>query len=227
MLTMNADRGSRLVEVVRAARRRPGELPSVVVWYLTIVWVLFLVVAAIDFGNRRELADPFGYSIADLGNNLPRAFAVLPIATFVNVGVLQILYVTAILAVVSPRAALRGERVAAGVFLGTSFVAGLVAGIGLYVVDAQVSHRILDEAWDRSWNGGSAGCYGLVGFVAAGARRPWLMLGLIGAWEIGLTGVHLRSYTPAFHVTALLAGFVAGRLLAARRPAPAPAAVPA
>jgi hypothetical protein len=191
--------------------------------------VLFLVVAAIDFSDRRELADPFGYSIADLSENLPRAFVVLPVATFVNVGVLQLLYVTAILAAVSPRAALRGERVAAGVFLGTSIVAGLVAGVALYAIDAQVSHRILDEAWERSWNGGSAGCYGLVGSVAAGGRRPWLMLGLVGAWEIGLTGIHLRSYTPAFHITALLAGFVAGRWLM-RRSRPAanpPTAIPA
>ncbi len=190
------------------------------------MWTVFLVVAAIDFANRRELADPYGYSIADLRDNLPRALAVLPIATFVNVGVLQLLYVTAILAAVSPRAALRGERVAAGVFLGTSIVAGLVAGISLYFVDAQVSHRILDEAWERSWNGGSAGCYGLVGFVAAAARRPWLMLGLIGAWEIGLTGIHLRSYTPAFHVSALLAGFIAGRILARPSTADVPAAAP-
>ncbi|MEX0784319.1 MAG: hypothetical protein WD557_16885 [Dehalococcoidia bacterium] len=199
------------------ARRRPSELPAITLWYLVIAWTLFLVVAAIDFTNRRELADPFGYSIGDLGENLPRALVVLPVATFVNVGVLQILYVTAILAAVSPRAVARdGQLLTAAVFLGTSIAAGLVAGLVLHTLDGRVTHPILDEAWERSWNGGSAGCYGLIGLLAARSRRPWLMLGLVGAWEIGLVGAHLRSFTPAFHVSALLAGFVAGRWLSRR-----------
>jgi hypothetical protein len=197
-------------------RRRVSAVPVVARWYLAIAWALFLVIAAIDFGNRRELADPFGYSIGDLGENLPRAVAVLPVATFVNVGVLQILYVTVIFGAVGPQLAACRERVVAAVFLGTSVFAGIVAGITLHAIDGQVSHRILDEAWERHWNGGSAGCYGLVGFVAAGTRRPWLMLGLAGTWEVALTGIHLRSYTPAFHISALLAGFVVGRWLERR-----------
>jgi hypothetical protein len=203
--------------------RRPAVLPRVARWYLVAAWLLFLAVAAIDFGGRREVADPYGYAIGDLADNPARALAVLPVATFVNVGVLQILYVTAILGSVGPHLASRGDRLVAAVFLGSSIVAGLTAGFALHVLDGQLSHRILDEAWERHWNGGSAGCYGLVGLLAAGTRRPWLMLGLAVAWEVGLTGAHLRSYTPAFHISALLTGFAAGRWLERRAPAPAPA----
>jgi hypothetical protein len=220
---------TRLDPALQAIRRRPRELPAIALWYLVLIWSIFLVVAAIDFRGRREVADPYGYSIADLAENFPRALASLPIAPFVNVGVLQLLYVTAILAVISPRLVEReGPALPAVVFMGTSLFAGIAAGLALHAIDGHVmSHPILDEGWERSWNGGSAGCYGLVGFLAAGARRPWLMLGLIGAWEIGLTGIHLHSYTPAFHVSALAAGFVMGRLLPTRRAAPAPVAVTA
>ncbi len=208
---------------MQAVRRRPRELPAVALWYLGLIWAVFLLVAVIDFPGRREVADPFGYSISDLRNDLPRALVALPVAPFINVGVLQILYVTAILTAVSPRVVGRdGPALVAAVFLGTSIAAGIAAGLALHVVDGQISHPILDEAWARSWNGGSAGCYGLVGLLAAGTRRPWLMLGLIGAWEVGLVGIHLRSYTPAFHDSALLAGFIAGRVLARPVPPDAP-----
>lgn len=193
-------------------------LPPVICWYLLIIWGIFVVVAAIDFESRRELADSFGYRIDDLASDLPRALALIPIAPFVNVGVLQVLYVTAVLATLGPRLVEReGSVRTAAVFLGTGILAALIAGLALHVVDGRwLSHPIFDEAWVRSWNGGSAGCYGLAGFLASRSQRPWLLLVTVLCWELGLSLGYLRSYTPAFHVSALVIGFSAGRLIQPR-----------
>ena len=50
-----------------------------------------------------------------------------------------------------------------------------------------------------------------MGALAARALRPWLLLGLFALWEINVAIWYLEEYTPAFHLTALLTGFLVTR----------------
>jgi hypothetical protein len=50
-----------------------------------------------------------------------------------------------------------------------------------------------------------------MGALAARARRPWPLLGVFVLWEANVVGWYLREYTPAFHLSALLAGFAVAR----------------
>jgi hypothetical protein len=69
----------------------------------------------------------------------------------------------------------------------------------------------VEREWNQVWSGGSVGCYGLMGALAARARRPWPLLALFVCWEINLVYWYLREYTPAFHLSALFAGFFVTR----------------
>jgi hypothetical protein len=88
----------------------------------------------------------------------------------------------------------------------------VIAGVLLHLLYPEVlDNAFLAHAWERTWSGGSAGCFGLMGAIAARARRPWVLLGLFAAWEINVVVWYLRQYTPAFHLSALATGFVALR----------------
>jgi hypothetical protein len=80
---------------------------------------------------------------------------------------------------------------------------------------------------ERLWGGGSAGAFGLMGGYAARARRPWLLLLAFTLWEINVEAWFLRSYTPAFHLTAMAVGFLWVRYgMKPPRPAPPEAVLP-
>ena len=198
---------------------------SFVAAYLVTAWAIFAVFVAVDFSDRRTLADPFGFTIpSDIGG-VPGALSRLPVAPFVNAGVAQIIYVTVLLLVVGRRLErdIGPWRVAA-VFVGSTWLAALAATALLHGLEwshpAALSD-VVDDAWLRNWNGGSAGCYGLIGWAAARAPRHRLgIVVLVLVYESLLTAAHLRSFTPAFHVGAFACGWLVGSWQRSSRPLP-------
>ncbi len=111
-------------------------------------------------------------------------------------------------------------------FFSTSLVGAVAAGLLLHLLYPDIwSSRLAELAWGRPWSGGSAGAFGLMGATAARAPVPWPLLALFVLWEANIVYWYLHEYTPAFHISALFAGFLLTRyLLPARRATPSTAA---
>jgi hypothetical protein len=196
---------------------RPAEAPFV--WlYLLVTWALFLALVrpqdgrvSIDKGPILHLL----YAIPDLSGNPTGVLRSLVAAPLFNHNLLQLLYVTGLLLLfgATVERAL-GARSTALVFFGTTLVAAIGAGVLLHLIYPDLSDRpIFVRAWEKSWCGGSAGCFGLMGALASRDARPWRLLGYFAAWELVVLVVYLRNYTSAFHLIALATGFLVARLL--------------
>jgi hypothetical protein len=187
-----------------------------VIFYLAVSWALFLPIAHFAEGRLQIDQDslrPFLYHIPDLVENPTRLLPAIPSALFLNHDSTQLLLVTILL--VSFGAAVEvheGTRRTVLIFFGSAVTAALVASFLLLVIyPTFLSHPALEEATVRTWSGGSVGCFGLMGAFAARAQRPWLLLGLYLLWEGLVSWLHLRSYVPVFHLSALFIGFLVVR----------------
>lgn len=186
--------------------------------YLIVSWVLFVPLAEKD-GDKYELDgdrfEPFVFRIPDLSENLPRALRSLLTAPFINHDSLQLVYVTALVLLFGVIFEVReGPLATALVFFGATLVAAVIGGVILHLVYPELwETSTLETAWRRKWSGGSPGCFGLMGGLAARARSPWLFLGFFGLWEVFIWSVNLRDYTSVFHFAALLTGYLAVRHL--------------
>ena len=192
-------------------RRAPA-----VVTYLVMCVILFVPTARRVPGNvsiDTERLDRFLYHIPDLSQDFPLALRSLLTGPFLNHNLVQLIYVALLLGMFAvPFEAHEGARQTTLIFFTTSFVAALFAGTSLHLIYPEVlDNAFLEHAWERTWSGGSAGCFGLMGAMAARARTPWPLLGLFAAWEVTVVVAYLREYTPAFHLTALLTGFALAR----------------
>ena len=202
-------------------------MPFVLV-YLAASWLLFLPAAERAPGNYvidTERLRPLLYEIPDLSRDLPGFARSMLTAPWFNHNAVQLVYVTVLLLLFGlPFEAREGTARTVVLFFGTTLVAALVAGLLLHLLYPEVwSTPFAEHAWERSWSGGSAGSFGVMGALAARARVPWLLLALFTFWEVNVVWWYLREYTPAFHVTALLVGFLITRYaLPARRPQGAP-----
>lgn len=188
------------------------------VGYLILSWVLFVWLSYDDGGKHEideERVDPYIYRVPDLSDDVFHALRSLVTAPFLNHDSLQLIYVTLLMLLFGVIFEIReGLRTAVLVFFGSTFFAAIVAGVLLHVIYPELwDASFLETAWERSWSGGSAGCFGVMGGLAARARNPWLLLGAFGLWEVFIEYVNLRSYTTVFHFAALFAGFVAVRYL--------------
>ncbi len=184
--------------------------------YLIASWALFLPAAEPAPGNYvidPEPVRPFLYHIPDLSRDFPRAIGTLLTAPWLNHNAVQLVYVTALLLLFGVAFELKeGTRLTIALFFGTTFAGALAAGLLLHLLYPQVvDNAFMARAWDRTWSGGSAGCFGLMGGLAARARVPWPLLALFVLWEVNVVAWYLREYTPAFHLTALVVGFLALR----------------
>lgn len=202
--------------------------------YLVLSWVLFLPFAVPVSGDSGFYSLPAGfrsewtYAIPDLTRDAAHVFVTFFTAPMLNHDLIQLVYVTFLLLAFGVVFEIKeGWRRALLVFLGGGFVGALVAGILLTLLHPNVDHPLLEEAWARTWSGGSAGAFALMGAFAARAQRPWLFLSIFAVWEINVGYWFLRSYTPAFHLTALAFGYWVTRHALKPIPAAAAAAVPA
>jgi hypothetical protein len=156
----------------------------------------------------QDVVDFWSFRIQELIEAPHRALWHLLIGVWANYYLLQYLYVTGLVAVFGVWFERHeGWLRTTSVFYGTSAAAGLVAGFVLLGLGAVTDSSWVQHELSRVWVGGSAGVAGLLGGVAARARRswPWLLGAVV--WEIGLDVVWLRSSTPLFHFSALAVGF--------------------
>ena len=196
--------------------RQVGRGSPAVMLYILVSIALFLPTARRVPGNYVTDQDPVRhlfFAIPDLSERFGLALRSLFTAPFFNHNAVQLVYVIILLMLVGiPFEFHEGSIRSIVIFFATSFTGAVSAGLLLHVIyPSLIDTPLLAGAWERSWSGGSAGCFGLMGATAARAPVPWLMLMLFVAWEATVVTVYLREYTPAFHLSALLAGFLLGR----------------
>ena len=184
--------------------------------YVAASWLLFLPLARRAPGNVVIDVDRVGrflFRIPDLRRDPRRALVALTTAPWLNHNLVQLVYVDALLVLVgAPFEAREGTARTASLFFGTTFAGVVVAGLALHALyPRRWETPFAAKAWRRTWSGGSAGGFGLAGAVAARAEVPWPLVGAVVLWEATLVRLYLREYTPAFHLAALLAGFLAAR----------------
>ncbi len=194
-----------------------------VLLYIVISWVVFIPAAEPRGGKYwidEQAVGHLLYHVPELSQDFPRALRTLLTAPWLNHDSLQLIYVTALLLMFGIIFEIReGTLRTVLIFFGTTFFSAVAGGAILHAIYTELwDIWALEEAWTRSWSGGSVGCFGLMGAMAGRARRPILLLAIFIAWEAFIWWANLRNYTSVFHLTALFAGFVATRyLIPARR----------
>lgn len=207
--------GERAGRYFPAPRQIYRRCPAVILYILVSV-AFFLPTARRVPGNYVTDQDPVRhlfFAIPDLSEHFGLALRSLFTAPFFNHNAVQLVYVILLLLLFGISFEYReGWWRTILVFFVSSFAGAVSAGLLLHLVYPDlVDTPLLQQAWNRSWSGGSAGCFGIMGATAARAPVPWPMLILIVGWEATVVTVYLREYTPAFHLSALLAGFVLAR----------------
>ncbi len=195
----------------------PARAPAVL-GYLVVSWALFLTLGEPrpgGYGLDTQAYHAWLYHIPELSHAPLEAVGSLFSATMLNHDHVQIIYVTCLLLLFGLAFEVReGTPRAIGIFAITGLVGALVAGVVLHgLVAAWPDVAFIDKAWTRTWSGGSVGAFGLMGALAARARRPAPLLGFFVFWELNVGAWFLRSYTPMFHLTALATGFLITRHL--------------
>jgi hypothetical protein len=204
------------------------------VLYVIVTWALFLPLAHRANGTYAIDLDrfsPFVYRIPDLSADFPQAIRALATAPFLNHDSIQLVYITVLVLV----HVMRFERREGARRTALLFVIGLIsgafgAGLFLHLLYPEItSAPMYAYAWERSWSGGSAGCFAVIGALATRSRRPWLFLGIVVLWDLywpylrvwaagsggpqfDLVWWHVpHSFTSVFHLIALAVGYVAAR----------------
>lgn len=191
--------------------------------YLVLSWTLFLWLGEPGlrgwWGLDTVRYEAWLYEIPELSRAPLDAAVSMVTAPLLNHDHIQLIYVTALLGLFGLPFELReGTARAAGLFAATSLAGALVAGVVLHgLYPAWPGVGVLEHAWERTWSGGSVGAFGLMGALSARARRPWLVFGFFVFWELNVGAWMLRSYTPMFHLTALVTGFWMTRAMAPRQ----------
>lgn len=193
----------------------PLMIPFVVI-YIVAAWMFFVPAAEFRDGLYWIDEDAVGhllFHIPDLLAQPLRALRSLLTGPWLNHDSLQLVYVTALLMTFGAIFELReGTLRIILLFFGTSFAAALLSGFLLHLIYPHLwDIRFLENAWNRSWSGGSAGCFGVMGAIAARARRPFLLLAIFVAWECAIWWINLRNYTSVFHLFAMASGFAIAR----------------
>lgn len=192
---------------LRALARAPATIG-----YLALSWSVFLAwgeETPDGFGLNQTRFEAFLYEIPELSRAPVEAAGSLVTAPFLNHDGIQLAYVTALLLLFGLVFEVReGTLRAATVFLVSGLAGAIVAGLLLHgLIDLFPRVPLLERAWTRTWSGGSAGAFGLMGALSARAQRPAPLLGFFVFWELNVGWWYLESYTPAFHLTALAVGF--------------------
>jgi len=182
--------------------------------YLAAAWVLFsrLRPRGIEPLDT-ERYEAFLFEIPELSQAPIEAAGSLLTAPFLNHAPLQLGYVTVLLVLFGIAFEVHeGSLRASLVFMGSGLAGALVAGVLLHgLIAVFPGSEFLTFAWERTWSGGSAGAFGIMGGLAARARRPWPLFAFFVFWELNVGAWYLRSFTPAFHLTALATGFALKR----------------
>lgn len=205
-------------------RSHPKAFPFVVPLYLVVSWLLFVPFAVREgafWSVPDEILAPWVYAIPDLTRDPAQVAVSLVTAQWMNHDSVQLVYVTFLLVLFGlVFEHQEGPWRTIVVFWVTAATAALVAGVFLHLVYPDlIRAEWAETAWERTWSGGSAGAFGIMGALAARARRPWPLLLFFVFWELNVGLWYLRSYTPAFHLPALATGALLTRYGLGRRDA--------
>ncbi len=178
-----------------------------------MAWAVYWSVAYRDSGlltSDGSYIDRLLFHIPELTESLWSALRSALPAVFLHHDTVQLLYVSSLLLLFGVIFEVReGSAKAIAVFFGASFAGTLVAGTLLHLIYPDVLNSPgLASAWERGWGGGSVGCFGLIGAMAARARSPWMLLGFFVVMELCIAGWSLAAFTPVMHFAGLLAGFL-------------------
>ncbi len=178
-----------------------------------MAWTVYWSVAYRDNGPLAadgSYIDRLLFHIPELTESLWSALRSALPAVFLHHDTVQLLYVSSLLLLFGVIFEVReGSAKAIAVFFGASFAGTLVAGTLLHLIYPDVLNSPgLASALERGWGGGSVGCFGLIGAMAARARSPWLLLGFFVVMELCIAGWSLAAFTPVMHFAGLLIGFL-------------------
>ena len=202
--------------------------------YLLMAATLFLPFAGEVGGTYAVDTDwvrPFAYHIPDLSEDPIRLARTLLTAPYFNHDVVQFVYISLLLLAFGVVFEVReGTKRTLLLFYAGLLSGALGAGLLLHLLYPAVTEAPLyANAWERTWSGASAGCFGLIGALAARARQPWPVLLVVIGWDlhwpylrVWLSGVespafdlvwwHLpHAFSSVFHLPALAVGFGLGR----------------
>jgi hypothetical protein len=204
--------------------------------YVVVTWALFLPLAHRADGTYTidlDRVSPFVYRIPELSTDFPRSVRALATAPFLNHDIVQLIYITILVLIHGMRFERREGARSTALFFVLGLIAGAFgAGVLLHLVYPEITTApMYAYAWDRSWSGGSAGCFAVMGALAARSRRPWLSLGIVVLWDLfwpylrvlvsgsggpqfDLVWWHVpHSFTSVFHLIALTVGYLVARSL--------------
>jgi membrane associated rhomboid family serine protease len=216
-----AERGGRIRTFSRRVgasfKAGPMAAPFVAI-YLIVSWLIFLWFAEPGNWVYETPGDELStwlYAIPDLIHDTPAALFTMVTAPWVHRTAVQLAFVTFGMLIFGTRLEHReGTIRAAAIFFATTAFGAITAGLLLHFIYPDMFQtRALDVAWDRTWGGGSAGTFGVIGALIGRARNPWPLIGLVALWEGGFALFVYQDYVPAFHIPAFIAGYVATRFL--------------
>lgn len=210
--------GSLLRRVASSFAAGPLSAPFVTV-YIVASWLIFLPQAepAGSWGYETpgdELAT-WLYAIPDLYEDTGAALLAMVTAPWVHRSTVQLVFVSMALLIFGTRLEHReGTARTAIIFFSATTIAAVTAAALLHLVYPDVIQTsALDTAWERTWGGGSAGTFGVIGALVGRAQRPWPLIGLVVLWEGSFALLVYQDYVPALHIPAFICGFVATRYL--------------
>ena len=197
--------------------RTPAELVRVapfVAACLATSTLLSLLTAKPEYGYESTLV----FHVPDIAD-VRRTFTSLLSAPLLNRGPQQVVYVGILLLTFGVLLERReGSKRAMLLFFGCSTVGAFVAASVLYATYPYFNEsEFFIQAWHSAWSGGSAGALGLAAAYAARHKHAWLLFGLLLLWEANVAIFRLQNYTPAFHLGAMVTGFVVTRYFLAER----------
>ncbi len=208
--------------------RRPWHLtfaPFVPI-YLVVSWVVFFAmgpqpheseILALTTDKLRDvwIFDHLYFRLPDLVEAPWLAVSSIVTAPWVNIHLVQLVYVSLLLVIFGWIFEIREGTVRfIMVFFATSAIGAIIAGLLHWVLYPGIlDTQLLRQAQGMLWTGGSAGAFGIMGAVAARARVWWALLGFFVVWELNVGWWYLESFTPAFHLSALMAGFLLTRFV--------------
>ena len=189
--------------------------PWAVCVLLAVSWLTFVISPERDEYERH----PLFFHAPDLTQDPLRILPQLFITPLYNTQFDQIVLITGLLVLFAVPFELRvGWKPVVAIFWLTSAAAALLGAALLHLLYPAFPdvYTFADAGWYRTFNGGSAGSWGLMAAFATTSRRTWPWIFGFACWElfwfIGMT----QDYTLFFHGFAVLAGLLCGLWLRRR-----------
>jgi membrane associated rhomboid family serine protease len=209
------------VSLLTRAAERSGPLacppiPWGILLLLVPSWLTYLLVER----DELDTGHPLFFYPPNLTQDPAAVLVNLLVTPIVNTQTDQILLVTGLLLLFGIRVEWQyGTRATLGIFWLATAVAAVFSAALLHVLYPLFPdvYMVAEGGWYRVFNGGSAGSYALLAAYSVTSPRRWLWIGAFVLWEPGFWLLITGDYTPVFHISAFLTGWLAAWWLIRRR----------